>query len=143
METDADYMRRCAALGRCAAAEGNSPVGSLIVRGDEIISEAGEADRSKNDVTCHAEIEAIRGAVKKLKTNDLSDCTMYSTHEPCVMCAYAIRFYGIRKVVYQHAVSHLGGDSSTMPVLTTGQVPAHWSAAPEVVHFTETISEAV
>jgi tRNA(adenine34) deaminase len=142
MKSDADYMRRCAELGRRAANEGNSPVGSLIVRAGEIVSEAGEADRSKNDVTCHAEIEAIRGAVKKLQTNDLSDCTMYSTHEPCVMCAYAIRYYKIGKVVYRQAVRHLGGVSSSMPVLTTDEVPSHWSAAPAVVHFTGSIPEA-
>lgn len=136
MRSDIYYMRRCGLLGKAAAEKGNSPVGAIIVKAEEIVSEAEEAGKSKNDITCHAELEAIRFAVAKLKTNDLSGCVMYTTHEPCVMCSYAIRFYKIKKVVFQNTVQYLGGISSSMPLLTTNEVPPHWSKAPVIVHLT-------
>jgi tRNA(adenine34) deaminase len=135
MKDDAYYIKRCEILSEQAATKGEAPVGSVIIKADEIISEAIEASKDKNDVTCHAELEAIRLAVKKLKTNDLSDCVIYSTHEPCVMCSYAIRFYKIRKVVFQHTIDYLGGSSSTMSLLLIKEVPLHWSDVPEVVHL--------
>ena len=104
MKTDVYYIKLCELLAAEAATNGDAPIGSIITKGDEIISEAIEATKSKNDITCHAELDAIRLAVKKLKTNDLSDCILYTTHEPCIMCSYAIRFYKIKKVVYQHKV---------------------------------------
>ena len=81
MKNDIYYIKRCEALAEKAAANGDAPVGSVIVKGDEAI----EAAKYKNDITCHAELEAIRLAVKKLKTNDLSCCVIYSTHEPCII----------------------------------------------------------
>jgi len=135
MKNDVYYIKRCGLLAQEAAAKGDAPVGSVIIKGDEIISEAIEASKYKNDITCHAELEAIRLAVKKLKTNDLSDCAIYSTHEPCILCSYAIRFYKIRKVVYQHAVIYLGGVSSIMPLLNSKEVPPHWGEVPVIVHL--------
>ena len=132
MKNDVDYIKRCELLAAEAAAKGEAPVGSIIAKGDEIISEAIEAAKYKNDITCHAELEAIRLAVKKLKTNDLSDCILYSTHEPCIMCSYAIRFYKISKVVFLHKVNHLGGVSSSMPLLTSNEAPPHWANAPVI-----------
>ena len=135
MKSDIYYMQRCGLLGKTAAAKGNSPVGAIIIKADEIVSEAEEAGKSKNDITCHAELEAIRFAVAKLKTNDLSECVMYTTHEPCVMCSYAIRFYKIKKVVFQNAVQYLGGISSSVPLLLTNEVPPHWGKPPQIVHW--------
>lgn len=97
MNNDHYYIERCIALSKKAAAKNNSPAGAVIVHNKKIISEAEEAATTKNDVTCHAELEAVRAAVKILGKN-LSVCTLYSTHEPCVMCAYAIRFYKIKQV---------------------------------------------
>jgi tRNA(adenine34) deaminase len=134
MKTDFDLIKRCEILAEDAAAKGESPVGALITKNGEILCEAIEASKNKNDITCHAEVEAIRLAVKKLQTNDLSGCVIYSTHEPCIMCSYAIRFYKIKKVVYQHAVKNLGGVSSSMPLLISKEVPEHWGDAPEIVH---------
>ena len=135
MRNDLEYIKLCESLGTQAAAKGNQAVGAIITKGNEIISEAEEATKSKNDITCHAEIETIRAAVSKLKTNDLSDCVLYSTHEPCIMCSYAIRFYGIKKVVYLHAAKDFGGVSSSMPLLTTADVPNHWPVAPVIIQL--------
>ena len=135
MRPDLYYIQRCEILGKEAATKGDAPVGAVITQDDEIISEGMEAAENKNDVTCHAELEAIRFAVKKLKTNDLSDCVIYSTHEPCIMCSYAIRFYKIKKLVYQHSVKYLGGVSSSMPLLLAKEVPPHCGDAPVIVHL--------
>lgn len=135
MKNEGYYIKRCESLAEEAAAKGDAPVGSIITKGDEIIGEAIEASKNKNDITCHAELEAIRLAVKKLKTNDLSACVIYSTHEPCIMCSYAIRFYKIKKVVYQHAVNYLGGKSSSMPLLISKEVPPNWGEVPDIVHL--------
>ena len=135
MKTDTYYMNRCEELGNAATKKGNSPVGALIVKDDEIISEAEEAGKTKNDITCHAEIEAIRIAVKKLNSSDLSECILFTTHEPCIMCSYAIRFYKIKKVVFQNAVDYLGGITSSMPLLISDDVPPHWGKPPVVVHL--------
>lgn len=135
MKSDIYYIQRCESLGKEASTKGDAPVGSVIIKDDEVISEAMEAGKSKNDITCHAELEAIRLAVKKMNSNDLSDCIIYSTHEPCIMCSYAIRFYKIQKVVYQHAVNYLGGVSSSMPLLLVKEVPPHWGDVPVVVHL--------
>jgi len=134
MKNDIYYIKRCELLAAESAANGDAAVGSVIIKNDEIICEAIEAAKSKNDITCHAELEVIRLAVKKLKTNDLSDCILYSTHEPCIMCSYAIRFHKIKKVVYQHAVNYLGGVSSSMPLLISKEVPPHWDEVPVIVH---------
>ena len=135
MKNDLYYIKLCELLAEEAAAKGDAPVGSIITKGDEIFAEAIEASKNKNDITCHAELEAIRLAVKKLKTNDLSGCVIYSTHEPCIMCSYAIRFYKIKKVVYQHAVNYLGGNSSSMPLLISKEVPPTWGKVPVIVHL--------
>ncbi|MEO9005172.1 MAG: nucleoside deaminase [Ginsengibacter sp.] len=135
MKDDYYYMHRCQILGEGAAKKGNPPVGALIVKNDEIISEAEEAGKTKNDITCHAEIEAIRIAVRKLQSSDLSQCTLFTTHEPCIMCSYVIRFYGIKKVVLKNLVHYLGGVSSSMPLLVAHDVPPHWAKPPEIVHL--------
>jgi tRNA(adenine34) deaminase len=135
MKDDTYYIKQCEILAEEAAAKGEAPVGSVIIKDDEIIGEAIEASKDKNDITCHAELEAIRLAVKKLKTDDLSECVIYSTHEPCIICSYAIRFYKIKKVVFQHTVSYFGGITSSMPLLLTKEVPAHWGDVPVIVHL--------
>lgn len=134
MSSDHYYIEICMELSKKAAEKNNSPVGAVVVKNDEIISMAEEAATTKNDITCHAELEAIRKAVCKLGA-DLSDCILYSTHEPCVMCAYAIRFYKIKKVVYLHNSKYLGAVTSSLPLLITNDVPPHWNAAPVIVQF--------
>ena len=98
----------------------------------EIIAKAEEATHSKQDITCHAEIEAIRKARKKVGI-DMSECTMVSTHEPCVMCGYAIRFHKISRVVYKKKVKPFGSISSTMEILRTIEAPNHWSNPPQII----------
>lgn len=128
------YMEICDELATAAASKGNAAVGSIIIKGNQLIAKAEEGGHSKQDITCHAEIEAIRKARKKIGI-DMSECILISTHEPCVMCGYAIRFHKISKVVYKNESKHLGSVTSEMSVLCTLDVPDHWSSSPEVIQF--------
>ncbi len=84
------YMRAALQEARLAAAEGEVPVGAVIVRGGEIIASVHNTREQENDPTAHAEILAIRRAASVLGTRRLSDCTLYVTLEPCPMCAGAL-----------------------------------------------------
>ena len=93
------YMRLCIELARRALASHDTPVGSLVVRAGNIIAEGVEAVRARGDVTAHAEIEAVRAATERTGSLDLTGCTLYTTVEPCVMCAYALRLARVSAVV--------------------------------------------
>lgn len=93
------HMRRCIELARQAIASGDTPVGSLIVDDDGLVSEGVEAVRARHDATAHAEMEALRTAFDRRRSRDLTGCTLYTSVEPCIMCAYAIRLARISVVV--------------------------------------------
>ncbi len=85
---------------RLAAARGEVPVGAVIVLNREIVASAGNRTRERNDVTAHAEIEAIRTAAASIGAERLSGADLYVTLEPCTMCAAAISFARIRRLYY-------------------------------------------
>ena len=93
------HMRRCIELARQAIASGDTPVGSLIVDDDGLVSEGVEAVRARHDATAHAEMEALRTAFDRRRSRDLTGCTLYTSVEPCIMCAYAILLARISVVV--------------------------------------------
>ena len=99
-------------------ATGDSPVGSLIVDAGELVSEAAEAVRARSDATAHAEIEALRAAFTKRQSRTLNGCTLYTSVEPCVMCAYAIRLARIAVVVSGARTADSGSAISGFAVLT-------------------------
>ena len=76
------------------------PFGAVIVKNNKIISKARNKVIKNNDPTAHAEINAIRLACKKLKTYDLSGCTLYTTAYPCPMCFSAIIWANIKDIYY-------------------------------------------
>ncbi|HTY44681.1 MAG TPA: nucleoside deaminase [Patescibacteria group bacterium] len=80
------------------------PFGACIVKEGRVLTVARNAVL-KNDASAHAEINAIRAACRKLKTFDLSGCTIYSTTEPCPMCFAAIHWARIRSVIYGTSIS--------------------------------------
>ncbi|MCX6695628.1 MAG: nucleoside deaminase [Candidatus Altiarchaeota archaeon] len=77
-----------------------TPFGACIVKDGKVVSAAHNTVWSDTDSTAHAEVNAIRRACKKLKTIDLSDCTIYSSCEPCPMCFSAIHWACINKIIY-------------------------------------------
>lgn len=96
---DEPYIRRCIELARRARVTGDAPVGAVIVLDGRIVAEGIECVRARRDVTGHAEIAAVRAACDRLGTLDLTGCTLYTSVEPCVMCAYAIRLARVSRVV--------------------------------------------
>ena len=99
-QSDADYMQRALALARAAAAQGEVPVGALVVRGSEIIGEGANRPIGQHDPSAHAEIEALRAAGRALGDYRLTGATLYVTLEPCIMCASAIVHARIGRVVF-------------------------------------------
>ena len=85
-----EYMRRAMELASQAAAQGDVPVGCVIVKDGQIVGEGRNRREEHGDATAHAELEAIRDACEKLGTWRLHGCTMYVTLEPCPMCAGGI-----------------------------------------------------
>ena len=97
---DLTYMDEALALARQAAAEGEVPVGCVIVRGDRIVGRGRNRRETGKTALAHAEIEAINEACRALGGWRLWDCTLYVTLEPCPMCAGAILGARIPRVVY-------------------------------------------
>jgi tRNA(adenine34) deaminase len=89
-----------------------------------------EAGKSMNDITKHAEIEAIRDALKQHQS--LNDVTLYTTHEPCIMCSYVIRHHQIKTIVYGTKSKYVGGKTSDYNLLETESVPK-WGKIPEII----------
>ncbi len=97
---DLTYMNMALDLARQAAAEGEVPVGCVIVRGDEVVGTGRNHRERDKSALSHAEIEAIEQACDKLGGWRLWECTLYVTLEPCAMCAGAILSARIPRVVY-------------------------------------------
>src|SRR3546814_8991300 len=93
-----NFMNRCFELAEMAAKEGESAVGSVVVKDGLIIGEGYEKSRQQGDVTRHAEVVAVLDALKKDK--DLSEAVLYNNIEPCILCSYVIRHHKISEVVF-------------------------------------------
>ena len=98
--TDEFFMRQALQEARLAAQEGEIPVGAVIACQGRIIARAHNLTERLTDVTAHAEMQAITAAASALGGKYLTDCTLYVTVEPCVMCAGALGWSQIGRVVY-------------------------------------------
>ena len=97
---DEYFMRRALDEARQAAAEGEVPVGAVVVCGDRVIARAHNQTERLNDPTAHAEMLAITAATGSMGAKYLPECRLYVTVEPCVMCAGAIGWAQLGAVVY-------------------------------------------
>ncbi len=125
-------MRRCLELARDAAERGETPVGALVARSDQVIAEGLEGTRSLVDPSAHAEVAAIRAACQREQSLDLPGCTLYTTVEPCVLCGYVIRRTGLSVVVFGIATAQAGACTSHYAILTDRTLTG-WPAPPEIV----------
>ena len=110
------FMRMALLEAKKAAKEDEVPIGAVIVKDNKVISRGHNKREAKNDVTSHAEIEAIRKASKKLNDWQLIDCDLYVTIEPCIMCTGAIIQSRIRNVYYGSEDPKGGGLVSSLKI---------------------------
>jgi tRNA(adenine34) deaminase len=110
-EIDLRMMRRCVELSAAAVSQRELPFSCVICRDGAIVAEATNRVVQDGDVTRHAEILAISEAQRILGRKDLSDCTIYSSVEPCPMCSFPIRETGIARVIYAISSPMMGGFS--------------------------------
>ena len=103
MENDNRYMQMALAEANKAMAMGEVPVGCVIVANGQVVGRGHNLTETLADVTAHAEIQAITAAANTLGGKYLNDCTLYVTLEPCVMCAGAIGWAQVQRVVYGDA----------------------------------------
>ncbi len=97
---DAFFMRQALTEAQYAFEEGEIPVGAIVVCQGKIIARAHNLTERLNDVTAHAEMQAITAAASVIGGKYLTDCTLYVTLEPCVMCAGALAWSQISRIVY-------------------------------------------
>lgn len=97
---DEQYMRKALIEARQAFEEGEIPIGAVVVCNDHIIARAHNLTETLHDVTAHAEMQAITIAANELGGKYLTDCTLYVTIEPCTMCAGALGWSQIPRIVY-------------------------------------------
>lgn len=126
------YMDQCLEIAKAALKAGNPPVGAILVFEGKVIGKGQEAGKSTGDITNHAEILAIRSAIKNGYAEQLPMAQMYTTHEPCIMCSYMIRHHRIPEILYGTSVPYIGGFTSQFNILSTEEVPK-WGAGPKVI----------
>jgi tRNA(adenine34) deaminase len=99
-EIDEKYMRMAIVEAERALSKREVPIGAVVVSGDRIIGRGHNLVETLMDATAHAEMQAITAAMSTLGGKYLSDCTLYVTVEPCVMCGGALAWSQIGRVVY-------------------------------------------
>ena len=100
-ERDKAFLRRSFEVARRAVEHGNLPFGAILVNGDgKIVLESENRSITEHDFTAHAEVMLMREAARRFEPEYLSRCTMYSSAEPCPMCAGSVYWAGVRRVVY-------------------------------------------
>ena len=98
--SDEQYMKRALQEAHKAFSEGEVPIGAVIVCRGQVIARGHNLTERLHDVTAHAEMQAITAATEYLGGKYLTDCTLYVTVEPCIMCAGALGWSQIPRVVY-------------------------------------------
>ncbi len=100
MTDDERFMKEALAEARAALDAGEVPIGAVVVAGGRIIGRGHNLTETLSDVTAHAEMQAITAAEEYLGGKYLNECTLYVTVEPCVMCAGALGWSQVKRVVY-------------------------------------------
>ncbi len=122
MTHDEKWMSHALSLAEKAEAEGEVPVGAVLVKDNKLIGEGWNKPITTNDTTAHAEIQAIRNACEKLDNYRLPNTTLYITLEPCVMCAGAIVHARISRIVYAAPEPKTGAAGSCVNIFAIEQL---------------------
>jgi tRNA(Arg) A34 adenosine deaminase TadA len=131
-EADRTHMQAAIALAIASKHQGDVPFGAVVVQDGQIIAYGLNGEHTRQDVTCHAEMNAVSAASRYLGRRDLSDCTIYSTAEPCPMCAGAIFHSCIKRVVFAMSRDDLPHLFRTRNI-RLWDLAADWHYKPEVV----------
>jgi tRNA(Arg) A34 adenosine deaminase TadA len=114
MKVEERFLRQAIGLAASARARGNHPFGALLAIDDRVALTAENTVNTERNPTAHAETNLIQRAIRELAPEDLALSTLYTSCEPCVMCAGAIYWAGVRGVVYALSSAELtrlaGGD---------------------------------
>jgi tRNA(adenine34) deaminase len=122
---DALFMREAVAEALEGLAEGEVPIGAVAVREGQIVARGHNRRIAWSDITAHAEMVCLRELSSELGLEfDLSDVTLYSTLEPCAMCAGAMVHYRVGRCVWGERDVLLGAAGSALDVLGRGGVPS-------------------
>ncbi len=121
-ETDLDFMRAAIAQAQAAEAGGEVPIGAVIVREGTIIATGNNRVLRDHDPSAHAEIIALRAAGQLLGNYRLEGCDLYTTLEPCAMCAGAILHARIRRLIYAAPDPKAGACGSVLSVMNHPQL---------------------
>ncbi|MCE2616863.1 MAG: nucleoside deaminase [Phocaeicola sp.] len=100
MADDIFYMKQALQEAKKAADAGEVPVGAVVICGNQVVGRGHNLTETLRDVTAHAEMQAITAAANTLDGKYLNECTIYVTVEPCVMCAGAIGWAQMGRLVY-------------------------------------------
>ena len=122
---DADYMRHALELAKQSQADGEVPVGAVVVKDGEIVGRGFNAPISRHDPSAHAEMMALRDAAQRLGNYRLVDCELFVTLEPCLMCAGAIMHARIARVVYGASDPKTGACGSVLDVFAERRLNHH------------------
>ena len=117
MDADSYFMREALKEAKIAADLGEVPIGAVLVFQDKIISRAHNLVESLNDASAHAELLALQQGAKALDNWRLAEATLYSTLEPCAMCAGAMMLYRVRSLVWGAPDFRHGADGSLFNIL--------------------------
>jgi len=131
--SDEYFMKYALAEAHRAFETGEVPVGAVVVHNDMVVAKAHNLTEKLKDATAHAEMQAITAAAYKLGNKYLKDCTMYVTVEPCTMCAGALDWAQISRLVYgaedeKKGYRHFCNDSVFKGVEVTSGVLAEESS---------------
>jgi tRNA(adenine34) deaminase len=122
---DMEFMQIALSLAAEAAAQGEVPVGAIVVKDGVVIGRGGNAPISQHDPSAHAEIQAMRAAAKTLGNYRLVDCTLYVTLEPCAMCAGAIQHARIARLVFGASDPKTGACGSVIDLMAEQKLNHH------------------
>lgn len=131
--TDEYFMRIALSEAKFAFENGEIPIGAVVVANNRIIAKTHNLTETLTDVTAHAEIQAISSAANSIGGKYLKNCTIYITVEPCQMCAGALYWSQVSKIVYgasdnKRGYTEMGGKLHPKTEIITGVLEAECSA---------------
>jgi len=127
------YVRRAIELARTAGDRGDDPFGSLLVRDGTVVMEEANREVTDDDIALHPELTLARRAASEMAPDERAATVMYTSTEPCSMCATGIGFAGLGAVVYSVAGATAADEVGGAPGIPSPEVFDRWDADVEVV----------